>query len=56
MGVGQGKNSLGKGEVGEFVVGTLVGVLHGVGQKLRLVDQMRVFRCLYLGEFCFPDG
>lgn len=56
MHVNEGEDGLGDGGVGQFEIGALDGIFHGIGEKFQLIDQMRKLRGLNLGEFQFPLG
>ena len=52
--VNQRKHRLRDGDIRQFLVGALDGVLDGVGEKFKLVHQVRKFRRVDLRELQFP--
>ena len=52
--VKQGEHRLRDGGVGQILVGAFHRVLDRVGEKFKLVHEMRKFRRVDLGEFEFP--
>lgn len=56
VGVGQGKDGLGNGVEREVFVSAFCVILHGVGEKLQLIDKMRKFWGVDLRELNLPDG